>query len=94
MLDHWVFSAELKVESENATLRLDVDGIKEQKATLSTEFYIRFLDVVAFEHQVLCPEWESTVDYFIYEKEVLILQFFAMDLPDTSDIMLVFILGY
>lgn len=48
MLDHWVFSAELKAEPENAILRLDVNGIKEQKATLSVEFYIRFLDVVTF----------------------------------------------
>lgn len=61
---------------------------------MSIEFYNRFLDMVTFEHKVLRPEWESTENYFIYGKEILILQFFAMDLPDPSDITLLFILGY
>lgn len=59
---------------------------------MSIEFYNRFLDMVTFEHKVLRPEWESTENYFIYGKEILILQFFAMDLPDTSDIIIIIIL--
>lgn len=95
MLDHWVFSVELKAESEKCHTEAGCWWNKRTKSNfLSIEFYIRFLDVVAFEHKVLHPEWESTENYFIYEKEVLILQFFAMDVPDTSDIILLFILGY